>query len=378
MKVQGTTWIAAPWLAVGVNGDKRMREAFLDKLRVAATCAVVLLHTVTGVMDSADMSLYPTEYKIFQMILDLVCWSVPMFVIISGYLFLNPARQIGVGKMLKKYCRRIVLALFLFGVPYACMEQIALEGGFRWGMIGKAFVMVLKGQGWSHMWYLYLILILYLLTPALRYLLARIPRAVIWGAELVIFTGCSVLPWVSWVWGLELQPVLPDQVIYLFYYICGYLFVTGRQEGLFGKGGRTLRKKGIVMPGILLTGILLSAAGMVCSRLSGTYTVQMAYAYPFTALLALLLFGWGMTWPAQKEAQRTKAAGFWKQAAALSFTVYLVHPVFINVAYKALHVTPLSFAVGISLPLFFLGTLVLSAASAWILRRTAILRDYVL
>ena len=132
------------------------------------------------------------------------------------------------------------------------------------------------------------------------------------------------------------------------------------------------------MPGILLTGILLSAAGMVCSRLSGTYTVQMAYAYPFAALLALLLFGWGMTWPAQKEAQRTTAAGFWKQAAALSFTVYLVHPVFVNVAYKVLHVTPLSFAVGISLPLFFLGTLVLSAASAWILRRTAILRDYVL
>ena len=35
-------------------------------------------------------------------------------------------------------------------------------------------------------------------------------------------------------------------------------------------------------------------------------------------------------------------------------------------------------SVFIKLPLFFLGTLVLSAASAWILRRTAILRDYVL
>lgn len=371
-----------------------MREAFLDKLRVAAACAVVLLHTVTGVMDATDMSLYPVEDKVFHIVLDLVCWSVPLFVMISGYLFLNPAREIGMGKMLKKYCRRIVLALFLFGVPYACLEQIALEGGFRWEMIGKAFLMVLRGQGWSHMWYLYLILFLYLLTPALRYLLARVPRRAVEAAAAVLLAGCSILPWISWAWGLELQLVLPERMIYFFYYICGYLFATGKRLDAGAKSGKTSRREGILTAGIPMggnrmsqkavsgmipAGILLLAAGMVCSRLSGTYTVQMAYAYPFTALLTLLLFAWGMTWPEGKAAgRRTGAADFWKQAAALSFTVYLVHPVFLNVAYKALHVTPLSFGVGFSLPLFFLGTLALSVVSAWILRQIPPLRDYVL
>ena len=33
----------------------KQREVFPDILRTAATCAVVLLHTVTGVMDHTDM-----------------------------------------------------------------------------------------------------------------------------------------------------------------------------------------------------------------------------------------------------------------------------------------------------------------------------------
>ena len=48
------------------------------------------------------------------------------------------------GRMLTKYCRRIVLALILFGVPYGCLELLAAEGRFRPGMPGEAFVKVLR------------------------------------------------------------------------------------------------------------------------------------------------------------------------------------------------------------------------------------------
>ena len=143
------------------------RAVFLDKLRVAATCAVVLLHTVTGVMDHTDMGDYPVEKTVFLVLLDLICWCVPVFLMISGYLFLNPDRKITMGKMLCRYCRRIVSALFVFGVPYACLEQIATERCFRWHMIGNSFLMVLRGESWSHMWYLYRLLGLYLCMPLL-------------------------------------------------------------------------------------------------------------------------------------------------------------------------------------------------------------------
>lgn len=343
----------------------REREIFLDQLRAAATCAVVLLHTVTGVMDHTDMSVYPLEKKAFLVILDLICWCVPVFLMISGYLFLNPQRKLGMGRMLTKYCRRIVLALFLFGVPYACMEQIVLEGSFGPEMVGRAFVMVVRGETWSHMWYLYLILVLYLLTPAIRLLLQYLPRQVLYGILAVLFMGSSLLPYLSKLTGWEL-PGLPDWGIYFFYYISGSFFTcTGGNlsEDTKGKRGR-----------VLGTAALFLAAAMGCSRLSGGYTLQMAYNYPFTTVLSFLLFGWG--WAGGMHAGQ--AASFWKRAGELSFAVYLIHPVFLNAAYKFLHVTPLSFPLGISLPLFFLAALIPSAVIAWILRKIPLLRSYVL
>ena len=351
---------------IAEKGSEKMREreAFLDRLRVMATLAVVMLHTATGVMDATDMSLYPEENRVFLTVMDLVCWCVPVFLVISGYLFLNPCREMGLGRMLTKYCRRIVLALILFGVPYGCLELLAAEGRFRPGMPGEAFVKVLRGQSWSHMWYLYLILLLYAVTPLLKWVLKAVPRWAVGAAALVLLLGCSPLP---------------GDGIYFFYYICGYLFATaerGRLERAVGKG---------ILPGL----ILLLCAGMAASRLWGNYALQMAYNYPFTVLLALLLFAWGMGTEERRGAGRGHGTGhFREQAAALSFTVYLIHPVFLNMAYKFFRVTPLSGAALLPLPaalslgtfllLFFGGTALLSAAFAWVLYRIPPLRKYVL
>lgn len=343
-----------------------MREVFLDKMRVAATCAVILLHTVTGVMDTVDMGQYPVEKRVFLTALDLICWCVPLFLMISGYLFLNPARKTGMGIMLKKYCRRILAALFLFGVPYAWLEQIGTQGDFRWEMLPKGILMVLRGESWSHLWYLYLILLLYLLTPILKGMLVRIPRRAVYGLLAALFTVSSVLPYLYKLFGLEGMWAFPDWGIYFFYYICGYLFATG------GKGeGRNTEAAG---KRYLPAAALLLGTGMALSRIFGDYTLQMAYNYPFTAVLSVLLFAWGVTAPG-KAGRRDI---FWEKAASLSFTVYLVHPVFINTAYKFFHVTPLSFPIWASLPLFFAGTLLLAGAAAWALYRIPFLRRYVL
>lgn len=339
------------------------RQHFLDVLRVAATCSVVLLHTVTGVRDMTDMSPYPMENKVFLVVMDLVCWSVPLFIMISGYLFLDPEREISFARMVSKYCKRILLALFLFGVPYAWLELLMTERTFRPGMIGEGIVMVLKGQSWSHMWYLYLIFFLYLLTPALRWLLKRIPLWTVQGIWAVLFVCCSVLPFLVRLSVLpETFSILSDNIIYLFYYISGYLFAV-----------RNRREKPLwpYLP-LLAAALMLGMAG---SRIWGDFTLQMAYNYPFTVLLAMALFGTGLLLSQRKAKKNTV---FWETASALSFGVYLIHPVFLNVFYKLLGITPLSFSIWLSLPLLFLGTLLLATVIVWILRKLPPLRKYVL
>ena len=107
------------------NGLSGPRKQFLDVLRVLATCAVVLMHVLTGATDVTDASIVPEYRSLLLSVMDLVTWCVPIFLLISGYLFLNPERTLTYPVMIKKYCRRIALAILLFGVPYAASEKSA-------------------------------------------------------------------------------------------------------------------------------------------------------------------------------------------------------------------------------------------------------------
>ena len=126
------------------------------------------------------------------------------------------------------------------------------------------------------------------------------------------------------------------------------------------------------MRGLCIFALLL-AAGAVYGRLSGKYTLVMAYNHPMTAAFALLIFWRSMyfRWNVPGKGAVLEKLG------RLSFAVYLVHPVFLNLTYKVLHVTPLSFPLGLSLPVFFIGTLLLATGTAWILHRLPPMRKYV-
>ena len=208
------------------NGLSGPRKQFLDVLRVLATCAVVLMHVLTGATDVTDASIVPEYRSLLLSVMDLVTWCVPIFLLISGYLFLNPERTLTYPVMIKKYCRRIALAILLFGVPYAASELVVAERTFRIRMIPEALKMTLMGHTWSHMWYLYLILFLYLITPLLKKVLRVLP---VWGGVAmmaVIFLGSSVAPFLNKVLDVNSIPVLPDGGVYFLYYLCGYFFAV--------------------------------------------------------------------------------------------------------------------------------------------------------
>lgn len=367
------------------NGLSGPRKQFLDVLRVLATCAVVLMHVLTGATDVTDASIVPEYRSLLLSVMDLVTWCVPIFLLISGYLFLNPERTLTYPVMIKKYCRRIALAILLFGVPYAASELVVTERTFRIRMIPEALKMTLMGHTWSHMWYLYLILFLYLITPLLKKVLRVLP---VWGVVAmmaVIFLGSSVAPFLNKVLDVNSIPVLPDGGVYFLYYLCGYLFAV--REVCVDKGRNVW----------LTAAVAVLALGMVLSRTLAGFSIQMAYNYPFTVLLAVLLFaaGWNGGGDGAALAAREKGRIHripWQEAGALSFAVYLVHPVYVNLLYKFVKITPFtvleqcgvqSVAAGHVLLLFlllvfWLLVLALATATAWVLRKIPVLRKFVL
>ena len=356
------------------NGLSGPRKQFLDVLRVLATCSVVLMHVLTGATDVTDASIVPEYRSLLLSVMDLVTWCVPIFLLISGYLFLNPERTLTYPVMIKKYCRRIALAILLFGVPYAASELVVAERTFRIRMIPEALKMTLMGHTWSHMWYLYLILFLYLITPLLKKVLRVLP---VWGVAAVmavIFLGSSVAPFLNKVLDVNSIPVLPDGGVYFLYYLCGYFFAV--REVCVDKGRNVW----------LTVAVAVLALGMILSRTLAGFSIQMAYNYPFTVLLAVLLFAAG--WNGSIKKHRIP----WQEAGALSFAVYLVHPVYVNLLYKFVKITPFtvleqcgvqSVAAGqavliLLLAAFCMVVLALATATAWVLRKIPVLRKYVL
>lgn len=390
------------------NGLSGPRKQFLDVLRVLATCAVVLMHVLTGATDVTDASIVPEYRSLLLSVMDLVTWCVPIFLLISGYLFLNPERTLTYPVMIKKYCRRIALAILLFGVPYAASELVVAERTFRIRMIPEALKMTLMGHTWSHMWYLYLILFLYLITPLLKKVLRVLP---VWGVGTVmavIFLGSSVAPFLNKVLDSNSIPVLPDGGVYFLYYLCGYLFAVrevcvdkAESSGTSGKGMEAgldtepVRGKRIGNVWLMAAAVLMM--GMILSRTLAGFSIQMAYNYPFTVLLAVLLFaaGWNGRRDGAASTAREKDRTHripWQEAGALSFAVYLVHPVYVNLLYKFVKITPFtvleqcgvqSVAAGqvvliLLLAAFCLVVLALATATAWVLRKIPVLRKYVL
>ena len=118
-----------------------MRINYLNSLRLLATLSVVFLHTSARLLDAREITNLDTQFG-------LSCYKytmqfgVPDFIMISGALFLNPSKEVGFGLFGRKYVKRIVSALVIFGLPMCLIETyFSKQGGG-----GKLIVLYISQQ----------------------------------------------------------------------------------------------------------------------------------------------------------------------------------------------------------------------------------------
>ena len=140
------------------DNEKTERVIYLDILRIAATFAVIMIH-VTG-LHWMSLDLYSSDWDIYNLFRGLSRWAVPIFVMISGSVFLCEKRTTKYETILKKNLIRIFTAFLFWSVVYALYNYN--------GSISQLIHDIIRGSG--HMWFLYLIAVLYLLTPLLRWI----------------------------------------------------------------------------------------------------------------------------------------------------------------------------------------------------------------
>ena len=100
------------------------RLLYADVLRIFAAIAVIILHTSSFDWYSTPVSSY--EWKIFNVYDSATRWCVPVFLMLSGMLFLNVEKPMPTSRIYLKYIPRILSALVFWGVFYGIYNLIIL------------------------------------------------------------------------------------------------------------------------------------------------------------------------------------------------------------------------------------------------------------
>jgi surface polysaccharide O-acyltransferase-like enzyme len=141
------------------------RNYSMDTLRTLASFQVVFLHYATwfAVMDPVQ---YPVPFWAGNIYNTITRVCVPLFVMISGNFLINHYRDLSVRDFFMKRLLRILTPLLfwvLFYTAYLVIEMASRDGGNYSAIIMNVFT----GERSLHLWYLYMLIGLYFLTPAI-------------------------------------------------------------------------------------------------------------------------------------------------------------------------------------------------------------------
>ena len=139
------------------------RKINIDILRIFATIGVIVIHVTAPKWEAVSVD--SMGYMVYTMWDSLVRWSVPIFVMISGALFLNPQKTLDVKKLYTKNIMRMVTAFVFWSAVYSAYAYIGrmLKMEFPWKEIVLKFI---RGEG--HLWFIFMIVGLYMVTPLLK------------------------------------------------------------------------------------------------------------------------------------------------------------------------------------------------------------------
>lgn len=136
----------------------RRRLFYLDFLRVVGIIAVIFIHVAVQNWD--DLTPDSPELLPLAIFEGVSRFAVPLFVMISGALFLNPERKIETGRLWRHNILKMVGIFFGWCAIYAVAD---LAFGKGWPDVISDLLF-----GHYHMWFLVMIIGLYIVTPLIR------------------------------------------------------------------------------------------------------------------------------------------------------------------------------------------------------------------
>jgi surface polysaccharide O-acyltransferase-like enzyme len=221
------------------KNDPVNRTIYVDLLRITATFGVIMLHVAASKW--YDTPIISAGWQIMNIYDSLVRWTVPVFVMISGVFHLQPNKQdITFKDEIKIIFRKIfkiICALVFWGIVYNIINILGKyilnnEPFTIYGII-KIPAVIIFGPAWYHLWFLYMLIGLYLLTPIFRILVNNCKREHIEYFLVLFFIIGTCFPlaniilnYLSVFKGRQIYFPANELTGYIGYYIAGYYFAN--------------------------------------------------------------------------------------------------------------------------------------------------------
>jgi surface polysaccharide O-acyltransferase-like enzyme len=297
---------------------------YISVLRILAIYSVVTAHVAIFL----TMATQPFVFNWW-----LGCWlfyighfSIPVFVMISGALLLDDSRQESAGRFYRKRMIRVGVPLVVWTIVYLLVKQFIDHETLS---VGSVVEMILTGRPYYHLWFLYMIFGLYLVTPALRTFVRCASRGQRW---FVIVLGlvlanayfqADVLLWDNQ------QTIFTMFVPFIAFYLCGYEI---RQID-----PKKVPSKYLVLAVVLSALYFVAFFNVFMERAGG---VGVRYLFDFFSL-PMVLFSIGVFWAAylwdveHKPLQGARRTALeWVSSTVLG--IYVLHPLVLEGLRRAL------------------------------------------
>jgi surface polysaccharide O-acyltransferase-like enzyme len=168
---------------------------YTDALRVAGALAVVFIH-VSG-DGAAAIAKHPTTTWWFCLSVEALSrWAVPIFVMVSGLLLLDPGKEETPGKFYMKRLHRLAIPMVFWSLFYLAWRwfyegertdpQSTLCSGVGHFNVWAALYQVISGSADYHLWFMTMLIGLYLCTPLLRVVVRGLTPRQLWITTIVI------------------------------------------------------------------------------------------------------------------------------------------------------------------------------------------------
>lgn len=189
---------------------------YLNTLRVLASFAVVVTHVSATVLFTAT-PLTSLAWWVANLGESFCRWCIPVFIMISGALLLDPDKNYSPICFYKKRIKRILPPLVFWTFFY-----FAIRSDSGWLTITEMFQDILRGEPYYHLWYLYMIPGLYLFTPFLRTYVkySSNKERIVLIIMTFILANCYLL--IKQKYFGNQHSVFTVFFPYLAYYLCGY------------------------------------------------------------------------------------------------------------------------------------------------------------